>query len=321
MENANLNYADDIIDENEELKSKEYLGTFRWKRNLKFPKLSDIPIDYCEISNWSEYLNRRINFDIEPFIVDALSYPMSIVYSLEFLRKNEKHFQYLTHSTLINVVIMGASNKVEERIALESNYFDEIYNYIIGINKNNPQVNLYLVGQEIKSECVYTSKCSEKLKYYFFKGNIADFLRQNAFDLNKSNTVVIGLNCGFGAGFLKLSSSWVKDLIILLKFNYYLVFTYTNDYEDLKGEMAIIKNKLFASVKYNIEDNPFKSMTIYKKESEHSMQSDLWSCGNYGMYIVNGFNKEKASYLTKLNEVKLREELSQELMKVGITPN
>jgi hypothetical protein len=33
---------ENLIPENEELQSKEYLGTFRWKRSLKFPLLPPI---------------------------------------------------------------------------------------------------------------------------------------------------------------------------------------------------------------------------------------------------------------------------------------
>jgi hypothetical protein len=321
MENLNKksNYADDILEESEEINSREYLGTFRWKRSLKFPKLKEISFPIRSITKWGEYLENRIDFEIEPYIVDALSYPMSVIYILDFLQKNEKCFKLLKEKK-INLILVGVSNKVEERIAMESNYFDEIFNYINSINPYLSQVNLYFVGQEIKSQSEYTSKLSEKLIYNFFKGTVGDFLKKKALELNKSNTFVIGLNCGFGAGFLKLSISWLKDLIVLLKFGYYLAFTYTNDYEDFKGESAIIKNLLQSEIKYHIEDNPFKSMTVYKKEIENNTENELWSCGNYGSYVVNGFNRENIASLIKLNDEKLKEMVKLQFLKVGITP-
>jgi len=321
MENLDKksNYSDDILDESEEINSREYLGTFRWKRSLKFPKLKEISFPISSITKWSEYLENRIDFQIEPYIVDALSYPMSVVYILNYLQNNEKSFKLLKEKK-INIILVGVSNKVEERIAMESNYFDEIFNYINYLNPELSQVNLFFVGEEIKSQSQYTSKLSEKLVYNFFKGTVGDFLKRKALEFSKSNTFVIGLNCGFGAGFLKLSLSWLKDLIVLLKFGYYLAFTYTNDYEDFKGESAIIKNILHSEIKYHIEDNPFKSMTVYKKEIEKNSEKELWSCGNYGSYVVvDGCKRETISGLIKLSVEKLRDMVKKELLNVGIT--
>ena len=75
----------DLIPENEEINSNEYLGTFRWKRSLKFPILPPIttPISYTTLSKWGDFINNRLTSNtFEPYIIDALSYPVTIIYSI-----------------------------------------------------------------------------------------------------------------------------------------------------------------------------------------------------------------------------------------------
>ena len=75
----------DLIPENEEINSSEYLGTFRWKRSLKFPVLPKMttPISYTTLSKWGDFINNRLTSNIfEPYIIDVLSYPISIIYAI-----------------------------------------------------------------------------------------------------------------------------------------------------------------------------------------------------------------------------------------------
>ena len=72
------------------------------------------------------------------------------------------------------------------------------------------------------------------MKYIFSPLKSAEFLKKNVLEFSKTNTVFIGMNCGFGAGYLRLTNSWIDDLTKLLKFNYPMFFTYTNDYENNK---------------------------------------------------------------------------------------
>ena len=118
----------DLIPENDELNSNEYLGTFRWKRSLKFPVLPKITseISYTTLSKWGDFINNRLTSKtFEPYIIDALSYPVSIIYAINsVIQLNE----YITKDILeqqeeINILILGASNKTECRIAMESNLF------------------------------------------------------------------------------------------------------------------------------------------------------------------------------------------------------
>lgn len=84
--------TNELIPEQEELSSKEYLGTFRWKRSWKFPLLPQIqkPILYSSLNKWADYINIRLTQkEFEPYVIDALSYPLSIIYSLNQLIANE----------------------------------------------------------------------------------------------------------------------------------------------------------------------------------------------------------------------------------------
>ena len=147
----------DLIPENDELNSNEYLGTFRWKRSLKFPVLPKVTneISYTTLTKWGDFINNRLTSKtFEPYIIDALSYPVSIIYAINsVVQLNE----YITKDILeqqeeINVLILGASNKTECRIAMESNYFDEIYYFFIQMTNNkNIKINLYFVGEEVKT--------------------------------------------------------------------------------------------------------------------------------------------------------------------------
>ena len=294
---------ENLIPENEELQSKEYLGTFRWKRSLKFPLLPPIthPISYKKLQKWTDYINNRIEANqFEPYVIDALSYPLSIIYSINSVINLEEYIEEddIKSENVINVILLGASNKTECRIALESNYFDEIYFYFIELTGNvDIKVNLYFVGEEVKTEAEsYNSKSNPNLTYFFSHFNTGNFLKENIMNFTKKNTFIIGLNCGFGAGYMKLTVSWFSDLVKLIKINFVVIFTYTNDYEDKVGEQAIIKT-LGGKIIFENNDNPFKSMTTYKSEEK----DDIWACGNYGFYVLYGGDRKIVNSMGKLS--------------------
>lgn len=308
-----MDIKDDLANEEDEMKEKAYLGTFRWKRSLQFPLLSNTTVmTYDTLTKWSDYINQRLTFQFEPYIVDALSYPMSIIYALNHSFKTKQ--TDLANIEEVNIVILGASSKTECRIALESNYFDEIYYYFLQKSGNGTlKANLYFVGEEVPNNSSYDSKSWKNLKYYFSKSNTGKFLKENIMNFNKKNTFIFGLNCGFGSGYLKLTLSWFIDLILLLKMNYLCIFTYTNDYEDQKGEIDIVQGLLGGNVIIHPNDNPFKSMTTYK--SEENEQN--WSCGNYGFYAVEGGKRDIIAKISKLSSNEI-EELIQKTIAIKI---
>ena len=301
----------DLIPESEEIKTNEYLGTFRWKRSLKFPLLPPIqtPFSYLTLSKWGDFVNARLTSNtFEPYVIDALSYPLSIIYSINSVINLNEYYkkEVLDEQDNINILILGASNKTECRIAMESNYFDEIYLYFLQITKNdNIKVYLYFVGEEVKTEKEsYKSNSNPNLIYNFCNYNTGDFLKEYVMSFNKNNTFIIGLNCGFGAGYLKLTKSWFPDLIKLIKLKFFTIFTYTNDFEDRVGELAIIK-MLGGNIIYENKDNPFKSMTTYKSEEN----DNIWACGNYGFYVLYGGDRKKVMEMGKLKGKDIEEKI------------
>lgn len=360
----------------DECNTNEYLGTFRWK-NIKFEQLNKV--DLLKLNNkdtidklinsftlgWKEYLDYRFpnnnSASVTPYFIDALSYPMSIIQIINDLNSNytkynfnllkdisEKLISYNTNNSVVfNIILIGASKKTEERIALNSNYYDEIYyfitalilkhynnlnlndnNFIIRIDKNNVvnnkqinssksiklladesknqyiiksldsfivkllnsfELNLIFTGEEITLNNNYKSKNNSNLNYYFYSLKTMNFFKENSLEFTNTNSLVIGLNCGFGAGYIKLTNSWIKDIQLLLKMKYFIGFTCACDYEDFKGEKLIFEY-LEGNILLENTDNKFKSMSTYTSQSNElkNNNDENWSCGNYCYYIVYG---------------------------------
>jgi len=305
----------------DELKENQYLGTFRWK-NPKFIKLEhlnlkDITLNYSNYltsyqSSWKSFLDFRFKDEnFEASTIDALSYPLSIIHIIDKMisMKLLENITLIKNSILqnskvknkitLNIILIGASKKTEERIALQSNYFDEIYYFILcyifslcsedkerELIYNTFCLNICFTGEEVSSNNSYISQVNSKINYSFYSLKTYNFFKENSLEFTKLNSVIIGLNCGFGAGYAKLTLSWIKDLQLLVKMNYICGFTFTNDYEDQMGEIEIMKY-LTANVRYLCDNNQFKSMSVYKNEEEEN----TWSCGNYGFYIIQGCEK------------------------------
>lgn len=66
-------------------------------------------------------------------------------------------------------------------------------------------------------------------------------------------TLFIGYNPGFGVGYVALTRSWCKDLIMLFNLGYKIVFTCANDYSDLRGETLLFEKAFQGRVKYILE--------------------------------------------------------------------
>lgn len=75
---------------------------------------------------------------MQPHQLDGLSFSMTLVRLIAWIRlyKHKK----------LNFVIMGASAKVEERIFVKTNYYEELTNFFPEMT-----VNLYFVGPELST--------------------------------------------------------------------------------------------------------------------------------------------------------------------------
>ena len=282
----------------ESLKPNEYSGTFRWKKGIKMMPIDFSQIDFLTATDWKSFTEQLISTgfdDLQPIYYDSLSFGLTIGSSIV---KHLEIFPSLGDQKHLNIVLFGCSSKAEERVARETNFFETVF-YLLKIHiKSLEKVTIDFVGPEIESptECVYN-----KISCKFYKDTAGNFLRENAISLEKENTVMFLLNPGFGAGFLKLTTLWVNDLTVLLKLGFLVISTYTNDYEDLKGEKAILN---FLEHKPLIDyKNPFAFMTTMTGENQSN-----WSCGNFGVYSYKSCDKTK---LKKKEKLDLAEEMKR----------
>lgn len=68
---------------------------------------------------------------VQPITVDALSWPMTIVNCLSILNVNHEFLTKLIPKKIrLNIIVMGATAKAEERIYCASKgYFEEVIHY------------------------------------------------------------------------------------------------------------------------------------------------------------------------------------------------
>jgi len=246
------NFIDDTI------KPNEAPGTFRYKDAI-FPVLpGPICTNFTLTKSWAEYSATRLKgMKIEPQIIDALSFPITIAYALNL----SKIIPEKGELSELNIVLMGATEKAEQRIFMNSDYFNEIPGFLPNVKK----FMFHFVGPEITiSQHLKTVSKSEKIKATFYKGKIMEFLKEMGIGLKPTNTIFIGLNTGLGIKYAPLILSWTQDLKFIFKRGFYLVLTSANDYEDLKGE-TFVMNEIFGA-KYIMDPlkNPFMGMTRYQ---------------------------------------------------------
>ena len=179
------------------------------------------------------------------------------------------HVRLYKHKFL-NLVIMGGSAKVEERLYNKTNYYEELTNFYPEM-----KLKLFFVGPEQSVENHgKTIEKNPRLSAYFFRGKTSEYLETFMSDdemyttLAKKETLFIGFNPGFGSGYQALLESWAHDLVMLLNHRYPVFFTQANDFSDLKGETKVFETIFESKVKYIMapEINPFRAMTHYQGE-------------------------------------------------------
>ncbi len=120
---------------------------------------------------WQTYLQLRFKdtakgdeIRVEPHQVDGLSFSMTLVILL-------KHFK-LTNQKALNVVVMGGSEKAEERIFAQTNYFEELTHFYPDID-----FTFYFAGPELSSKRNFKQhQVNNHLRASFYKGTVMEFL-------------------------------------------------------------------------------------------------------------------------------------------------
>ena len=88
------------------------------------------------LSGWRKYLEMRLantadasgTLRIEPPMIDGLSYPLSLVFALQQLRLRPPQ------PGPLQLLLVGASSKAEERLMRETTYWHELLHYFPGAN-------------------------------------------------------------------------------------------------------------------------------------------------------------------------------------------
>jgi hypothetical protein len=180
-----------------------YSGTFRWKKTKKIASVKDIGGVLKSIeandSGWIGYFKSRyespadcarlIKFaQSDMCLIDCLSFSLSIVFAL----KRISMYEHLKEKRISNlhIVCIGCSAKAEERVATESDSFDELF-YSFKDLLSSGALHLYLVGPEM------SATYDKTLQVHIAKQTAKDFFRSNP-SLLSQPCVVVGFNCGFG---------------------------------------------------------------------------------------------------------------------------
>eukprot|EP00756_Hemistasia_phaeocysticola_P020119 Hpha_TRINITY_DN15702_c2_g3::TRINITY_DN15702_c2_g3_i1::g.37892::m.37892 len=133
----------------------EYVGTLRWDRSVSFPGLPPFPEETPVLHSWPVYLLQRLGEQqkgaeegpLRPQQMDALSFPLTLAACIRKLAKGlpQTVGRWLEgKGTDVDVVIIGASHKTEQRVLEDSSYWEELAFLL-------PQVNwrLHFVGPEV----------------------------------------------------------------------------------------------------------------------------------------------------------------------------
>lgn len=259
------------------LKIDESVGTFRWNDSLQLLNAPEWKEEFKELlpalnGGWEAYVPERFQYTkqpgqseiiVQPHQIDGLSFSMTLVRLIALLRLYKK--------TELNFVVMGASAKVEERIFIKTNYYEELTNFYPDM-----KVHMYFVGPELSVEKGggKVVQKNPRLTASFHRSKTSDFLLNigdsGADDdifkaLDKTKTLFLGYNPGFGSGYDVLVESWSCDLIKLIDLRYPVFFTQANDFSDLRGEMKVFEVLFQNKVRMLMqpEENPFRAMTHY----------------------------------------------------------
>lgn len=209
--------------------------------------------------------------------------------------------------TKLNVVMMGASGKVEQRLFCRTNYFEELTNFY-------PDMTLmfHIVGPELSPDIHgKTVKKNDRLQAKFYRGMTSEFLDSLPAKLSVNEdentqaiiqalplteTIFIGFNPGFGSGFEPLLHSWCLDLVRLTDLMYPVFFTQANDFSDLRGEQRVLEVIFEGKIKQVLqpEHNPFRAATHYTNEDSGKPNGqNVWCCANTHNYGLQGWvNKD-----------------------------
>jgi len=194
------------------------------------------------------------------------------------------------------VVLMGAAARAEQRVALDTNYFDEL-----GYEWADEDVVLWFVGPEIslKGASKKRADLPPNLSLRFHRGTVQSLFGEEGGlrgVLPSDVDLFIGFNAGFGSYVESKSGNllleWLDDLHFLADSGATLVFTCANDYGDVQGEVAVMSKIVGARFLMAPRKNPFAMATTLLGEGVTPDMVERngtgWSRGNAFWYATRG---------------------------------
>ncbi|GMG14978.1 unnamed protein product [Phytophthora fragariaefolia] len=292
-----------------------YSGTFRWLESKAFPQLPPPPPRCVDVGGgWTEFLASRSSpsdhvdlvatatFDAS--MLDALSFPVTLLHAAQLLR--------LGAGPELRVLVVGASQKAEQRVWRITNYWNELAAFFA-----NTRVALVFIGPEVDERDAERRKRDEleNLSVRHFRGTFGDFQdSQAASDCTPETSLIVGYNTGFGnfvdSRHHDLLFSWLPDLYRIADSGIPAVFTCANDYADVNGEFAVQSRVVGAKMLLLPKQNPFSAASHFHEEGQ---RDTAWSRGSSFLYVVRGTDKTRRVHIAAGDVVALQSRLDAEL--------
>ncbi|EKX45429.1 hypothetical protein GUITHDRAFT_108696 [Guillardia theta CCMP2712] len=216
---------------------------------------------------------------------------------------NETGLGEATGRKKLNLIVLGASKKAEERILWDTKYWQEVA-YLFP----HHDLHLFLIGPEISS----TKSPQEIKRRVDMPSNFtvellrlqppcaSKFLSQHP-ELDSANSMFFTFNGGFGSfvetGDMQLLKSWYPDLLRVSESGMKAAFTCANDYIDVVGEMRVHEEMIKSRIVAVPQLNPYHSGSTFVGEAG---KEGSWFSGNYCFYVIQG--RERSDDREERNE-------------------
>ncbi|KDO23355.1 hypothetical protein SPRG_11668 [Saprolegnia parasitica CBS 223.65] len=273
-----------------------YSGSFRWTEHKQFPALprrsgAAAPTAPLAIG-WQGYLGQCHATSLlpwatnDPSFLDALSFPMTLVYMTKLLNAEAAWPPGRT----VTILVVGATVKAEQRIWNHTNYWAEISAFY-----PDRAFDVWFIGPEV-SMSVHGGTAKSRVTAHAYRGTTGSFLASH--DVDVATTVVIGYNTGFGnfveSGRYDLLWSWLPDLYAIVASGLLSIFACANDYADMNGEFAVHTRVLGSNMAYLPRDNPFSAASHLHEDGK---RESAWSRANSFVYAIQGGDRTRQQTL------------------------
>jgi len=267
----------------------------------------------CQLDKgWAGYLLARGGQQLvgvaqrDGSLIDGLSFSVTLLMVARALCPTDRSSIQLTTRKLRRqrlFVLVGAAARAEQRVAADTNYFDEL-----ACEWSDEDVVLWFVGPEISSRgaCVSNKRSDlpTNLSLHFHRGTVQSLFGDEGGlrgVLPCEVDMFIGFNAGFGS-FVESKMSnllleWLDDLHFLADSCVPVAFTCANDYGDVQGEVAVMSKIVGARFVVAPRENPFAMATTLLGEGVTPEMVEKngsgWSRGNAFWYAICGVDPQR----------------------------